>query len=81
MGVALAVDAGAARASFPGEPGRIAFMSNRDGNFDIYTVKQNGKDVVQLTTDPAADQFPSWSADGSKITFTGIRDDNAESMS
>jgi Tol biopolymer transport system component len=74
--VAFAAAAGAAvwgesaRASFPGEPGRIAFMSNRDGDLDIYTMKQNGQDVVQLTNDPAADQFPSWSSDGSKIAFT-----------
>jgi TolB protein len=53
-------------------------MSNRGGNFDIYTMKHNGKGVVQLTTDPAADQFPSWSADGAKIAFTSTRDGNAE---
>ena len=34
-----------AKASFPGDPGRIAFMSTRDGDFDIYTMTQNGKDV------------------------------------
>src|SRR6266511_3929539 len=74
----VAAAAGAAHAAFPGEPGRIAFMSDRGGNWDIYTVKQNGKDVVQLTGDPAADQFPSWSADGSQIAFTSTRDGNAE---
>ncbi len=78
IAAALAVIAASARASFPGEPGRIAFMSNRPGNFDIYTVKQNGKDVVQLTTDSASDLFPSWSADGSKIVFTSTRDGNTE---
>jgi Periplasmic copper-binding protein (NosD)/WD40-like Beta Propeller Repeat len=76
--VAVIAIAGAAQAAFPGEPGRIAFFSNRSGNFDIFTVKQNGKDVVQLTTDPGVDQFPSWSADGSKIVFTSNRDGNAE---
>jgi Tol biopolymer transport system component len=69
-GVCATVWGESARASFPGEPGRIAFMSNRDGDLDIYTMQQNGKDIVQLTNDPAADQFPSWSADGSKIAFT-----------
>jgi Tol biopolymer transport system component len=76
--IAVAAVSGAARASFPGEPGLIAFMSNRGGNFHIYTVKQNGKDIDQLTTDPGADQFPSWSPDGSKIAFTSTRDGNAE---
>ena len=78
LALAVGILAGIARAAFPGEPGRIAFFSNRGGNFDIYTVKQNGKDVVQLTTDPAIDQFPTWSADGSKIVFTSTRDGNAE---
>jgi dipeptidyl aminopeptidase/acylaminoacyl peptidase len=76
--IGLAVTAAAGLAAFPGETGRIAFMSNRAGNFDIYTVKQNGQDAVQLTNDPAADQFPSWSADGSQIVFTSTRDGNAE---
>jgi len=78
LSIAVAVIAASARASFPGEPGRIAFMSDRSGNWDIYTVKPNGKDTVQLTDDPAADQFPSWSADRSKIVFTSTRDGNAE---
>jgi Tol biopolymer transport system component len=75
---ALAATASAGQAAFPGETGRIVFMSNRTGNFDIYTVKQNGQAVVQLTTHPAADQFPSWSADGMKIAFTSLRDGNGE---
>jgi Tol biopolymer transport system component len=58
---------GAAVAAFPGSNGKIAFMSNRSGNFDIYTMR--GTNVVQLTTDPADDARPSWSADGRRIVF------------
>jgi Tol biopolymer transport system component len=58
---------GAAVAAFPGGNGKIAFMSNRAGNFDIYTMR--GSNVVQLTTDPADDSRPSWSADGRRIVF------------
>src|SRR5262245_48175463 len=78
IALAAVVSTATSRASFPGEPGRIAFMSNRTGNFDIYTAKQNGQDVVQLTTQPAADLFPTWSADGAKIAFTSLRDGNGE---
>ena len=76
--IALAATTAASRAAFPGDTGRIAFMSNRAGNFDIYVTKQNGQDAVQLTTHAAADQFPSWSADGTKIVFTSLRDGNGE---
>lgn len=31
-----------AEAAFPGGTGRIAFMSDRDGDLDIYTMNQNG---------------------------------------
>jgi hypothetical protein len=50
--VALVAAAINAHAAFPGEPGRVAFMSDRSGNWDIYKVKQNGKGTVQLTDDP-----------------------------
>jgi hypothetical protein len=76
--VALTVVAGAAHASFPGEPGRIAFYSNRDGDFDVYTMNPSGNDIISLTTDPGRDEFPSWSADGSRIAFTSTRDGNTE---
>jgi len=39
---------------------RIAFHSNRDGNFEIYTMAGNGSDVVRVTTNPALDFFPAW---------------------
>jgi len=68
-----------AKAAFPGEPGRIAFMSTRDGpDWDIFTMAPNGADVRQLTTDTGQDMFPSWSADGQQLAFTTTRDGNAE---
>ena len=33
---------------------RIAFMSNRDGNPDIYTMNPDGSDAKQLTKNPFA---------------------------
>jgi beta-lactamase regulating signal transducer with metallopeptidase domain len=40
---------------------RNAFMSNRDGNNDIYVVNVDGTDLRRLTTDPAIDTSPTWS--------------------
>ena len=48
---------------------RIAFQSNRDGNFEIYAMNADGSDPVRLTNDPADDEHPSWSPDGKQIVF------------
>ncbi|MBU6413466.1 MAG: PD40 domain-containing protein [Planctomycetes bacterium] len=49
---------------------RIAFASNRSGNWDIYIMPANGGQAVQVTDDPADDISPSWSPDGSQLVFT-----------
>lgn len=53
--------------------GRVAFMSERDGNWDIYRVDLAGGDVQQLTHDEAADGLPTWSPDGRWIAFVSSR--------
>lgn len=48
----------------------IAFHSDRDGgNYDIYTMRSNGKDARRLTDYAGPDRDPAWSPDGSKIVF------------
>jgi len=48
---------------------RIAFSSDRDGNFEIYVMNANGSGQTQLTNNPALDQQPTWSPDGTQIAF------------
>lgn len=56
----------------------IAFASNVEGNWDIYLTDSVGKIPVNLTFNPAADYYPSWSPDGKQIAFFSNRDDNHE---
>jgi Tol biopolymer transport system component len=69
----LGILPGPASATQPGDNGRIAFSSDRDGDFDIYTMNPDGTDVQQLTNDPANDFNAAWSPDGSKIAFASDR--------
>jgi WD40-like Beta Propeller Repeat len=39
---------------------RIAFASNRDGNYEIYVMDADGSHRVRLTNDPAFDAGPAW---------------------
>ncbi len=48
---------------------RIAFASNRNGNWDVFVMSSGGGQAVQLTSDFAHELHPSWSPDGSKIVF------------
>jgi hypothetical protein len=54
--------------------GRIAFVSNRDGNNEIYSMEPDGGDLRNLTNDPASDTEPAWSPHGSTIAFISDRD-------
>jgi Tol biopolymer transport system component len=39
---------------------KIAFNSDRDGNFDIYTMDPDGSDIAQVTNLPGDDYAPDW---------------------
>jgi Tol biopolymer transport system component len=58
---------------------KIAFSSNRDGNWEIYVMNADGSGVTRLTTNRSADDAaPVWSPDASRIAFHTNRDDNYE---
>ena len=60
------------------ENGKIAFVSNRDGNFEIYVMDADGTSQTRLTTESTYDGEPAWSPDGLKIAFVSNRDGNNE---
>ena len=57
---------------------RIAFHSNRTGNWDIFLANPDGSAVVNLTAHSGENFLPAWSRDGSRIAFQTNRDGNAE---
>src|SRR2546421_7175390 len=54
----------------PNPSGRIAFASDRTGNFEIYVMNPDGGGLVQITDNPAEDLNPTWSPDGTRLAFT-----------
>ncbi len=57
----------------------IAFSSNRDGNYEIYKMTPDGKQVVRLTNDPYTnDGWPYWTPDGQRIVFAKEQGQTAE---
>ena len=57
---------------------KLAFVSRRDGNSDIYVMNADGSGQENLTQHPARDSHPSWSRDGRKLAFVSRRDGNSE---
>jgi len=57
---------------------KIAFRSERDGNWEIYVMNVDGSNIRRLTNNMARDDMPRWSPDGKQIVFRSERDGNQE---
>jgi Tol biopolymer transport system component len=72
------VMAASSRYSSTNSAAKIAFSSNRDGNFEIYVMNADGSAQTRLTNNAEWDVSPAWSPDRSKIAFSSRRDGNWE---
>ena len=66
------------RVSIAPKTGKVAFVSNRDGNWDIWTINPDGSSPVNLTQDAAYDLHPTWSPSGEQILFVSFREEGKE---
>ena len=69
---------GPAGAAFPGTNGRIVFERDPDGfrgpeDPEIYTINFRGENPKRLTNNATGDTQPAFSADGTKIVYSGGR--------
>lgn len=58
--------------------GQIAFVSDRDGNPEIYVMNDDRSSETRITYNPTGDFNPAWSPDGTQIAFYSDRDGNGE---
>lgn len=57
---------------------RLAFASNRGGQWDLYLLDLQTGETRQLSDDARYDGHPSWSADGSWLTYEHSENGNLE---
>ncbi len=67
------VAGGQAHAGPDGPSGVIAFASDRDGNYEIYTIGPDGTGARRITNHPGTDWHPTWSPTGDRIAFVSDR--------
>jgi TolB protein len=49
---------------------QIAYLSNRDGNQEVYVMNIDGSNQKRLTKNSVREWGPAWSTDGSKVFFS-----------
>ncbi|MBM3305952.1 MAG: Tol-Pal system beta propeller repeat protein TolB [Candidatus Aminicenantes bacterium] len=52
---------------------KVAFVSNRDGNDEIYMMDYDGANPTRITFNKIKDYMPAWSPDQRTIAFTSYR--------
>ena len=53
---------------------KIAFVSERDGDDEIYVMNFDGSEQTRLTLNQGQESSPAWSPDGSQIAFVSRRE-------
>jgi Tol biopolymer transport system component len=48
---------------------RIAYVTDKDGNTELYVMNVDGSNAQRLTNTPATEGAPSWTPDGTRIVY------------
>jgi len=59
----------------------VVFQSNRTGNAEIFSVRDTGTNLTNLTNNPGTDSGPVYTPNGQKIVFTSNRTGDEEIFS
>lgn len=57
---------------------KIVFVSNRDGNDEIYMMDYDGANQTRITYNKVKDYMPAWSPDQRSIVYTSYKRGNAD---
>jgi len=52
----------------------VAFVSNKDGRYNIYVGLLNGGNPVKITDDPNLKKTPCWSPDGTEVAYARLNE-------
>lgn len=52
----------------------VAFVSNRDGHFNVYVGLVRGGNLVQITNDSNVESAPKWSPDGTTLAYARLNE-------
>ena len=58
--IMVVVEASPAQATFPANPGKIAYSGYDGQDFEIYTINSGGGGKVNVTDNSTDDYYPSW---------------------
>ena len=56
----------------------ITFTSDREGNWDLYTMTPDGENIDRITDSDDNEGWPSWTPDGEQIVFTSDESGTSE---
>jgi TolB protein len=66
--------------SFSPDGTRLAFASNRDGQWDLYTLDLSSGKTSRLTDTPAYEASPSWSPDGRWLAYEAYQEGDTANL-
>jgi Tol biopolymer transport system component len=69
--IMVVVEASPAEATFPGNPGKIAYSGYDGQDFEIYTINVGGGARFNVTNNSTDEYYSSYSPSGKKIAYSG----------